>query len=192
MGGLPEGVRGRVLAVLLLLLVIAAAWVAVASPLLDWQADRADHLAIRATLARRMEQIAAELPELKRLDAAAPTGAAPVRVLEGATDALAGATLQQAVQDVAGKTGASLSSTEALPVEQLGRYRRIAVRVALSAPWPVFVRFLDSIIGGSPRMLVNDLQVQGRRSILLQAGDGPLTGSMVVFGFRLGTAPGGA
>ncbi len=138
-----------------------------------------------------MGQVAAEVPELKRLAAAAPAGAAQVTVLEGATDALAGATLQQSVQEIAAKTGAALASTESLPAEQVGRYRRIGVRVALSAPWPMFVRFLDEITGGSPRLLVNDLQVQGSRG-LVPAGTGSLTASMVVFGFRIGTAPGGA
>ena len=191
MGELPEGVRGRILAVLILAVLVAAAWTAIVSPLLDWHAERADQLAIRSTLARRMAQVAAEVPDLKRLAAAAPTGAAQVTVLEGATDALAGATLQQSVQEIAAKTGAALASTEALPAEQVGRYRRIGVRVALSAPWPMFVHFLDGVTDGSPRLLVNDLQIQGTRGIV-PVGAATLTASMVVFGFRIGTAPGGA
>ena len=39
---LPTGRRGQVLAWALLLVVLAAAWAAVAAPLLDWHAERAE------------------------------------------------------------------------------------------------------------------------------------------------------
>ncbi|HYZ64856.1 MAG TPA: type II secretion system protein GspM [Acetobacteraceae bacterium] len=186
MGELPEGARGRVLALLLLLVVVAGAWTVVAQPLLDWYAARADRLSLQEALARRMGQVAAELPALRRLESGTEV-AAPVSVLDGATDAVAGATLQQLLQSIAADAGATLASMEVLQGEQLAGYRRIGVRLAVAAPWPVVVKLLDAITGGSPRMLVNDLQIQGGRGV---AGDGTptLTTSMVVFGFRAGTS----
>ncbi len=186
MGELPEGVRGRVLAVALLVTVLAAAWAGIVAPLTDWYSSRADRLATQATLARRMGEIAAELPELRRLAASTATSA-PVTVLEGATDAVAGAALQQRLQQIGASAGAKLASTEVLPAEQLGAYRRIGVRLAVSAPWPVVVQLLEAITGGSPRMLVNDLQVQSGRG-LLGGLEPSLTTTMVVFGFRAGAA----
>lgn len=186
MGELPEGTRGRVLAVLLLVTVLASIWAGIVSPLADWYAARAGRLETDATLARRMGQIAAELPDL-RARASGAAGPAPVTVLEGASDAVAGASLQQRLQQIGASAGATLASTEVLPGEQLGAYRRIGVRLSVTAPWPVVVHLLDEITGGSPRMLVNDLQIQSGRGFV---GDlePSLTTTMVVFGFRAGAA----
>jgi len=185
-GALPEGVRGRVLAVLILLVLIAAVWVGVVTPASNWYADRQERLLTQQTLARRMAQIAAGLPELRQR-AANTQVSAPVAVLEGATDAVAGAGLQQMLQSIAGKAGATLASTEVLPGEQIGEYRRIGVRFAVTAQWPVLVNLLQSITGGSPRMFVNDLQIQGGRGFGNDAGR-MLVSSMVVYSFRAGTA----
>ena len=186
MGELPEGVRGRIIAVLMLLAVIGAVWAGVAVPLTAWYGERADAIDRQATLTRRMTQIAAELPALRQR-VAATQAAAPVAVLEGASDAVAGAALQTRLQQIAGGIGASLASSEMLPGEQVGAYRRIGIRLALSAPWPVIVRLLDAVDANTPRLLVNDLQVQSARAVMTDA-DPVLTTSLVVFGFRAGTA----
>ncbi len=181
---LPTGRRGQALAVALLLLVLAAAWVAVAAPLLDWHAERAEALQQRAVLARRMTQVAAGLPDLQR-QAAAAAAAGPVAatLLDGSTDAVAGATLQQLIQDMAARAGATLSSTEALPTESVAAYRRIGVRVALSAPWGVLVQLLRAVEQASPQMLVDDLQIHGTRQFGV-TGEPPLDASFIVLGFR--------
>lgn len=186
MNELPEGLRGRVLAVALLVTAGAALWAGAVAPLTRWYDARADHLEQQARLARRMEQIVAELPELRRRASVANT-AAPVAVLEGGTDSVAGAALQQRLQQIGTNTGAQLASTEALPGEQLGAYRRIGVRLSMAATWPVIVRSLDAITTGSPRLLINDLQVQSSHANI-GAAEPTLSTSMVVFGFRAGTA----
>ena len=181
---LPTGRRGQVLAVALLLAVLAACWVVVAAPLLAWHADRTEALEQRSALARRMAQVAGTLPELQR-QAAAAVAAGPVAatLLDGSTDAVAGATLQQLIQDMAGRADATLSSTEALPTEAVGSYRRIGVRVALYAPWPVLVELLRAVGQASPQMLVDDLQIRSGRQFGVP-GDPPLDASFVVLGFR--------
>ena len=185
---LPTGRAGQVLAVLLLLVVGVAVWGAVASPLLDWYAERADGLERRATLARRMVQVAADLPRLEQ-QAAAGTQAGPQKivVLEGGSDAVAGAGLQQKLQDMAIKAGTSLSSIEALPPRQLGAYREVGVRVAITAPWTTLVAFLQAIEEGSPQMLVDDLQIHGPVGFIREA-NGSLNASLAVMGFRAGAA----
>lgn len=185
---LPMGRAGQALAVLLLLVVAAAVWGAVASPLMDWHAERADLLERRATLARRMAQLAADLPRLQA-QAAAGSGVELQRIvpLEGGSDAVAGAALQQVLQDMAAKAGTSLSSIEALPPQQAGAYRQVGVRVAVNAPWAALVALLQEIREGSPQMLVDDLQVHGGYGIVREA-DAPLTASLAVTAFRVGTA----
>jgi len=181
---LPTGRRGQLLAWGLLLVLLATAWVAVAAPLLDWHGGREEALQQRAILARRMAQAASRLPDLQRQAAAAATaGPVAATLLDGSTDAVAGATLQQLIQDMAARAGATLSSTETLPAEAVASYRRIGVRVALSAPWGVLVQLLRAVEQASPQMLVDDLQIHGARRFGV-AGEPPLEASFTVLGFR--------
>ena len=186
MNELPEGRRGKLLAVALLLTVAAALWAGAVVPLTEWFASRADRLEQQGRLARRMEQIAADLPELRRR-ANTVEAAAPVAVLEGASDSVAGAALQQRLQEIGSSVGAPLSSAEVLPGEPVGAYRRIGVRLSVSGTWPIVVQLIDAITASSPPLLVNDLSVESSRATM-----GPveplLSASMVVFGFRSGRA----
>lgn len=186
MGDLPEGPRGKVLAVALSFTVLAALWLGVAVPLTDWYGERADAIERQTTLTRRMAQIAADLPNL-RAQAATTQAAVPVTVLDGTTDAVAGAALQQRLQQIASGLGATLASTELLSGDPAGAYRRIGIRIAVTSTWPVIVRLLDAIAGDTPRLLVNDLQIQAMRASLTDANP-TLNVTMVVFGFRAGTA----
>ena len=114
---LPGGRPGKLLAVALVLLVLALIWVVVAGPLMRLYADRAEALEQQRNIAHRMELLAATLPELQaRAEAEAGSGPAPNALISGNTDAIAGATLQQRVQDMASRVGANLTSTETLPV----------------------------------------------------------------------------
>ena len=98
---LPEGPRGRALALGLGAIVLAGLWLAAGQPLLDAYADRADELERRAALATRMADLSASLPELQREAAAQSTDTTPASAtLEGASDALAGAALQSLVESI--------------------------------------------------------------------------------------------
>lgn len=185
---LPTGRSGQIVAVLLVLLVAVLAWSVMGEPLLVWHADRADALERRATLARRMTEVAAELPRLQQQGATGTrAGPAPIALFEGGSDAVAGAALQQKLQDLAAQAGASLSSTEALPPQQLNGYRLIGVRVTLNTPWPNLVRLLQLIDESSPQMLTDDLQVHGNYGFI-RDGSAPLDTAFAVLGFRTGTA----
>jgi type II secretory pathway component PulM len=186
---LPDGARGRVLALALTALVLAAAWLAAGQPLLDAYADGADSLERRSALASRMAEVAASLPELKREADAQATDATPASAtLEGASDALAGATLQSLVEAMSNSAGGHLTSTEALPVEQVGAYRRVALRLAVDAPWPVLARLIQAIERATPRMFVDDLQVHAQPAAETQK-EPPLDISFTVVAFRQATTP---
>ena len=186
MGELPEGVRGRVLAVLLLVVLLASLWAGIAVPLTEWFADRSDRIDQQTTLARRMAEIAATLPAL-RTQALAVQSVGPVAVIAGGSDAVAGAALQQRLQQICSGLGVTLSSTEVLAGETAGAYRRIGVRVAVSARWSVFVRLLEALATNTPRLLINDLQIQAMRTLVADA-DPVVNVTMVVLGFRAGSA----
>lgn len=182
---LPTGRAGRWSALRLLAIVLAAAWLGAASPLLDWHRDRMETLEQRATLARRMAQIVAGLPALERAAQADRTaGPQADAVLTQPTDAVAAAAMLQALQDMAARAGAPLSSTETLPAETVGAYRRIRLRIALFAPLPAVARLLQALDQARPRMLVDDPQLRAA-PVLAGRGSPPLDASMLVISFRL-------
>ena len=93
----------------------------------------------------------------------------------------------QLVLDLAVQAGATPSSTETLAAESVGAYRRVGVRIALTAPWPVLVRLLQAAAEATPGLLVDDLQIRGSR-LLVRPADVPLDALMTVSAFRSGAA----
>lgn len=182
---LPDGIRGRILAFALTLTTIAALWVGCIQPLCAWYADRADELAARAALLRRMEMMAESLPDLKgRLGQKPPAGDA---LLNGASDALASAALQSIIQAKATIASASLASVETLPAEARGgSYRRIGLRISLTVPWPVLVELLRGIeqhTDGMPDIIVDNLQLRAPPVQVRVAGT-PISATFSVFALR--------
>lgn len=188
MTALPTGRRGQALALGLALLAAAALWLGVAAPLLGWYADRAETLGQRRVLAARMAEVAATAPALQaEVQAAAANGPPARAVVEGATDAVAGAALQQQVQDMTAQAGATLTSAESLPAEAAGAYRRIGLHVSVTGQWPVMVALFAAIAHATPGMLVDDLQLQSGL-LLGPTTTHPLEASFTVLAFHAGSA----
>ena len=186
---LPDGPRGRALALGVLAVLLAVLWTGVVSPLLDLRAARQETLAERRALLGRMTALAASVPALRHAAAAVHTaGPAPQALIAGASDAIASATLQERLQAMAGATDASLASVEALPGEQAGALRRIGLRVTLSTTWPVLIRLLGAIEAAAPRMLIDDLQVEGS-VIPVRTGEQRMEARFNVYAFRAGREP---
>ncbi len=182
---LPTGRNGRILAVLIALLVLALAWRAIAVPLIGWHDDRQETLEQRQALADRMAMLVQRLPMLRsQAQALAASGQASAgSLIEGNSDAVASAAIQEKVSAMAASLGLSLSSTETLAATREGAYRRVGVRVSLDAPFPVAVHLLQSIETAQPSLLVNDLQIHGTR-LLGQSDNAPLNVAFTVLGFR--------
>jgi hypothetical protein len=168
---LPTGRRGRMLALGITVAAMLALWLGLVRPLMDLYDRRADTLAQRLTLARHMERLAAERPALEARATELGTRAAGAPRLSGSIP-VATAALQGLVQDIAGQNGASLSSVESLAsggnptkaetqaAETGSEYRRVGVKLAVSASWPVLVRFLRALEQSPTPMTVDDLQVR--------------------------------
>ncbi|HEX4172412.1 MAG TPA: type II secretion system protein GspM [Acetobacteraceae bacterium] len=180
-GALPEGVRGQLLALALTVTALAVAWAGCLQPLIDWHASRAEALEQHRLLLQRMTGISAILPELQQQSSGAHAPAAAL--LEGQSDAIAGAALQSEVQGMAVSAGAELNSMEMLPGEQRSAYRRVGLRVTTAAQWPVLIELLRAIEQGSPRMLVDDLQLRAP-PIEMRASNQPISAAFTVFAFR--------
>lgn len=187
---LPTGRAGRALAVGITVLLLLLLWEVLGSPLVGMFQDRATSLEGRRAVADRMQALASQLPALRRVAEVDANRSGPVALIAGGSDAIAGAALQEKVQQMASSLGATLSSSESLPASQAGAYRRVGVRISISASFEVMVRLIAAIEQGSPSMLIDDLQLHGSRIQLLATA--PLEGAMTVLAFRQGDAPGSA
>ena len=184
MTALPTGRRGQMVALALLGVVAFVVWAGAVSPVLDWFADRATHLKEQQVLGARMQSVASLAPALQQRLAVNGTSATPTRAMfDGANDAVAGAALQQAVQDVAAHAGATIQSAEVLPASAVGTYRRLGLHVTVSGSWPVLVNLLAATLQSTPHMLVDDLQF--RQTQALDAVDShPMEATMTVVAFN--------
>lgn len=187
---LPAGRRGQIVAVGLLLIALGLAWTLVASPLIGWYEVREERLAEQQALLAHMTRLVAELPALRR--SAGGGGQAndvpAATLLSGESDAIAGAALQGMVQDMARAAGVTLTSAEALPGEPRGAFRRIGLRIMLSADWPALIDLLKAVESSPMRLLVDDLQLHSTANTPAGAiRDAPrIEASFVVLGFRAG------
>jgi general secretion pathway protein M len=158
---LPTGRAGQLLALGLTSLVSAVLWLGVVAPLIEWHGERAAALAQQEALAERMAALAAALPSLQgQAKAVAASGAGEAALLEGDTDTMASATLQERLQAMFLQMGVQLHSVETMPADDAGAYRRIGLRVSFNASWPVLVDLLKDIHLATPSLLVDDLQVK--------------------------------
>ncbi len=186
---LPEGRRGQSFAVAITLGAAIAFWFGVVSPLLGWYDDRTEELAQRRALLSRMQAVAEKLPALERRPG--NPGLAASVLLPGATDALAAASMQSAVQDMARAAGVDLSSTETLPAESRGGYRRIGLRISVSAPWPMLVELLRAAGQGQPRMLIDDVQIRAA-PLHVRSAAAAVSATLTLLAFRSAQTGGGS
>jgi general secretion pathway protein M len=186
------GRRGRALALIMLLLACATVWACIINPLLSWYQSDAALLQQQTVLAARMEQAAVTLPALRRqAEISAGRPAAANATLPSTSDAVAGAMLQERVEAMATEAGAILTSVETLPAEPAGAWRRIGLRVALTAPWAVLIRLLEALDLASTPMLADDLHVHTSPIDARQPPTLPVQASFTVIAFRA-AAPGEA
>jgi len=189
---MTTGPQGRLLALLLLLLVLGAVYLVAAAPLVELYSGRATDMEGKRMLVPRLKAAADELPELRTRAASLRTAAGTRKLtLEGASDAIASANLQNRIADIATSLGVTIGSAESLPVEARGGYRRIGLRVALNAPWPVLIELLRVAAQGQPRMLVDDLQLRSA-DLQTRTAATPVAASFTLLAFRTAQDGGGS
>lgn len=183
---LPEGRAGQGLAVLLMLLALAVLWVGIAAPLAGWYSARAGLLAAERQEIARGDALQKDLPALRAAAAAAAKQAdANGILLDGGSDAIAGANLQVELQGLAAQNGTSLDSIAMVPAQQAGALRRIGAQVSVTATWPVLIALLGAIDTARPRMIVDQLTVTSPGPTD-PTQDAPLQAGFSVAGFRTG------
>ena len=150
------------MALSLLFVALGGVYFVAVSPLLGLYAERADVLENRRMLVPRLRAAADELPALRarveQLRAAAGTRKI---TLDGASDAIAAATLQSRIEELAASAGATIGSTESLPAEARAGYRRIGLRYVLSGSYETLVKFLAKLESATPPLVIDNLHIHG-------------------------------
>lgn len=160
-GQLPQGPAGRALAGAVTLLGLLLLWFGLVAPMLEWKAGLREQLDQQTAVVERMHRLSAAVPALKRQAEAAVAGHGGADSgLEGASDAVAAANLQQTLDDLAKGAGVRIGSAETLPAEAAGAWQAITVRITLVAPWPTLVHLLQSIAESATTMAVDNLQLR--------------------------------
>ena len=175
------------MAVSLLLTAFAAVYLVVVSPLLDLYEQRAVLLEDRLLLLPRLRAAAEELPALReRVEQLRSAAGSRKITLEGASDAIAAATLQSRIEELATSVGATIGSTESLPVETRSGYRRIGLRYVLSGQYETLVKFLAKLDTATPPLVIDNLHIHG---VLRRPGTPAATGldaGLDVYAYRDG------
>jgi len=175
------------LALSLLLVALAGGYLLVVSPIIGLYAERAAVLENRQMLLPRLHAAAEELPALRARIEQLRTAAGTRKItLEGASDALAAAALQSRIEELAASVGATIGSTESLPAESRGGYRRIGLRYVLSGQYETLVNFLAKLEAATPPLVIDNLHIHGvlRRPGTPQSAG--LDAGLDVYGFRDG------
>lgn len=148
---------------ILLLIALVGVYFLVVTPLVDLYAGRQSVLENRRTLLPRLQVTAQELPGLRAKVSELRAAAGTRKVtLDGSSDAVAAANLQSRIEELAASVGAMISSTESLPAEMRGGYRRIGLRYVLNGPYETLVKLLARLEAATPPLVVDNLHIHGR------------------------------
>ncbi|HVH83307.1 MAG TPA: type II secretion system protein GspM, partial [Steroidobacteraceae bacterium] len=167
---LPEGRSGKILAVSLLALLLALAYLAVLHPLQQFYAARADEIAEKRDRLERLERVAAELPGFRAMLTQLRSSTKRTDFfLEGPSDAVAAASLQSKLKDMIGQVGGEMSSAESLPPNPRGEFRRVGVRVVMVGDLEMLVAVLNSTQQAHPPLFVDDFEIRNRNNFVVAA-----------------------
>lgn len=157
MQNLPEGRQGQWSAFALLCLAVLLFWMCLPGPLLRIYIDRAHHIEMQEQTVERMRHLKDILPHLRDTASRLPEGRN--QLIDGASDAIASAKLQDRLQQIAQSNGTEFASSETLATTQEKQFRRIGLHVTFSAPYASLVHFLTAIETASPTMVIDGLHL---------------------------------
>jgi general secretion pathway protein M len=163
----PGSLLSRLLAIALLLVALLGGVRLVAQPLLDAFRAAADGIAQAETLLQRYRVLAEQRPALaRRLEEQQELAASAAGYLQGPSDALAAAQLQDRVKTVIEGAGGELRSTQILPAQPVAgdaAIRRAALRVQFAVTIDGLAATLYELETGQPYLLVEQLSVREQR-----------------------------
>jgi hypothetical protein len=150
---------GRLAAVALLLAVIGVASMLLVMPLVDYFTGLRTEIATERETLGRFEAFAANKAAAEALAKQAEAAMQSGLFLTGETDALRAANLQALINDVAQSHGVRLSSTRALPVQELDGLRLIGVQAEMDADIKQLPALILAFESRRPYVFIQSLHV---------------------------------
>lgn len=154
----------RSLAVAILVAALAALWVLLVAPVTEKFEGYGRSISHSRELLVRHLQIAAqrarletELEELRR--AQSSTG----RFLEGGGIELVAAEAQNKVKNLIDANGATLKSTQILPAQEKDNFRKLTIRVTLSADTEALQKIFHALETANPYLFLDNIDIRARR-----------------------------
>ena len=168
---LPNWV-GRLAAVSLLLMTVAAVYLLAIAPLVDSYRGNAEAIVDTRDLLARFERQAAARSDLEdRLEALRELVARQGHYLDGATYAVAAASLQDNVKAIVETQGGEVQSIQTMPSNANDDSGRVAIRVQSLMVVESLLYTLHRLEAGAPYLFVDNLEIQGRLSRRARLGE---------------------
>jgi len=164
----PDSLLSRTLALVLLALALLGGGRLVVAPLLAAFQDNASRIEQAEVLLRRYRALAEQRPAMAdRLAAQQELAASAAGYLQGPSDALAAAQLQDRVKSAIEGAGGELLSTQILParaIEDIAVIRRVVLRVQFDVTIEGLAKALYELESGQPYLLIDQLSVREQRA----------------------------
>ena len=183
----PGSLLSRTLALALLALALLGGFRLVVAPLMAAFQDNAARIEQAETLLQRYLALAEQRQAMSdRLAAQEELAASAAGYLEGPSDALAAAQLQDRVKSVIQGAGGELRSTQILPAVAIdgdAGIRRTALRVQFAAAIGGLAETLYELESGQPYVFIEQLTVREQRRRDEPGTDGSLDTSLQLSGY---------
>ncbi len=164
MTSMSKGVR-RAAALALLFVAVWVFYGLILSPVFTAYRETGDEIEQTSELLERYQRISTNHPALKgRLEDLVRQTAKSGIYLPGNTDALAAAELQENITSTIERHGGKQRSIQILPVANDGDFRKVTVRVQLTATLGAFTRILHSLEAARPFVFIDNLDIKNRRA----------------------------
>ncbi len=177
----------RTLAIVLLLGAIGGIWSFIVEPAMTKYRMSAESIVQSRALIERYRRIAkVREPLEKQLNSLKRRGPSTGGYLEGASDTLAAAGLQNRVKGIVATSGGEIKSSQILPPRDDGNHRAINIRVQLSADIASLQAIFHSLESENTFLFLDNVDVRrqrARRRKNKPADDGRLTVRFDVSGY---------
>lgn len=168
---LPNWV-GRVAAVVLLLVSLAALHFLAVAPVLDsFERDADSIVETRELLARFDRQAAARFSLEEKLESLRSLVAEQGHYLEDGTYAVAAASLQDNVKAIVEGQGGEVQSIQTMPSPANDETRKVSIRVQSIMSVEPLLHTIHQLESGAPYLFIDNLEIQGRLSRRARRGE---------------------
>lgn len=174
----------RILALALLAVVLAGGYLLAVRPLVGAYLTNRHAIAESRDLLARLSAIAAHGAAWRRqVEELRGRRVVETAYLQGTSETLAAAALQNRLKSAIQKHGGELQSVQALPATETDGFRRVVVRAQMTADVPALQKILYDLEAGLPFMFVDNLDVRVRHARRDTERAEPLEVGLEVYGY---------